>query len=75
MFDRIAQSVAKVRDLFRSQVVYDALHAEGLIASPTPSPEQRGKVSAALEALGFRETEGTDADGNRQRQWAREVSS
>jgi hypothetical protein len=58
----------------RSQELYDLLHAEGLIETPTPSPEQRGRVSAALESMGFVKAEGRHPDGNRARVWRRAVA-
>jgi hypothetical protein len=66
----VAKAIDGRTDL-RSQEIYEALRAEGLIASDTPNAEQRGRVSAALLAAGFARTEGIDAEGKRFRAWQR----
>ncbi len=70
-WDRTVAQAVEGRDSIRSQDVYDALFAAGLLASDTPNAEQRGRCSATLKAMGFERSEGTDADGKRFRVWRR----
>ena len=73
------------KDEVRTEEVYSALQAAGLVASTVPSPVQRAMVSAQLEELGFRHVEVRSASAmsrvigavtgkTRYRAWRRETA-
>jgi hypothetical protein len=70
IWDQVIAQTVEGRDEIKSQDVYDALHAAGLIGSVTPSAEQRGRISGHIEALGYEQSEKKSLLG-RSRVWRR----
>jgi hypothetical protein len=71
LWARTVEGAIAGRAEVRSQDVYDALFAVGLIASPTPNAEQRGRVSDALFRSGFTKVQAKSDTRTRHWVWRR----